>query len=796
MLDASTQMRLTGLATGLDTDAIIKNLGKAHNVRIEAVKRDRQLLLWRQEAYRSTISMAQGFLKNCFNTANPASNFRSVSAFAKFSYNLTLGNNITDEAKAKVASIVSVKGTGDLKNFNQTIESVAQLATKDTWKGGEIGIAGITTKGFDAENFVKRNEGGGIKSAEYAVFTISIDGVSRTIQLDGAKMRDIADAGGTPTLVDDELDFSGVDKELQAKAFAKALDEEITKQFGKDYKDIVKANGNEVTFKKAGSTITLSENTAFSTLETLGLKGGATSSVGQKKIGDVMGFTELFGNSTTAKLMINDKTIDISKDDTINTVMSKINNSGAGVTLSYDAAGERFVLTSTKEGSASNIAPMMRDAAKFFGALGIGKVVELTVPTGGDPTQITVPGLIMGSNDLKDLLDNMDGATGHAKTVTYVDDLGVTHSFGKVGTGDEFFHFYDDGSGMKVEYELDEYDNIVEDGQGNPVAKKFSSADIIAQYGGNLGVSGSREEGQNLIAMINGEKYVRQSNNFTHEGMNFNFTDVFNKERYVDGKFVDTEDLGTILDGNGNPVVFDPAIKVQVNKNTSEVVDSIKSFVEEYNKLVEHINGLLSEKRDRAYQPISDDDRKAMSEEDIKAYEDKAKAGLMRSDSELRKMLDQMRSAIYQRVEGVGLTMSEIGITTTSNWKDGGMLVIDEDKLTNAIETRYDEVVSLFTKPEVGVAQRLNTVLNDAVGTTGDKGYLLNKAGMVNDGTQYQNQIQKKLDEYDKRLDTLLDRWKRQEEKYYQMFARMESSMMKMQSQQNSLASLMAQGGN
>jgi len=152
-----------------------------------------------------------------------------------------------------------------------------------------------------------------------------------------------------------------------------------------------------------------------------------------------------------------------------------------------------------------------------------------------------------------------------------------------------------------------------------------------------------------------------------------------------------------------------------------------------------------------------------------------------------------MRSAIYQKVEGVGLTMSEIGITTTANWKDGGRLEINEDKLAAAIDNRYDDVVALFTKTDVGVSQRLNQVFNDAVGLTGEKGYLVRKAGAVNDGTQYKNQIQDKLNDYDKRLDSLLERWYRQEDQYYKMFARMETAMMRMQSQQNSLASLMAQ---
>jgi flagellar hook-associated protein 2 len=316
----------------------------------------------------------------------------------------------------------------------------------------------------------------------------------------------------------------------------------------------------------------------------------------------------------------------------------------------------------------------------------------------------------------------------------------------------------------------------------NPITQFF--------FGAAFGMDeNTRTEAQNFKGTINGVEYVRQSNSFTHEGMTFTFNKVF--------------------DASADP------IKIEVSKNTSEIVTGIKAFVEEYNKLVTHINDLLKGKRDRDYPPLTDDDRKAMKDEEIKLYEEKAKGGLLANDAQLRKLLNDMRAALYQKVEGVGLTMADIGITTSPNYMDGGTLVIDENKLSAALDKNYDGVVSLFTKSssipawekdssklakrasESGIAQRLNDILTAAAGTstTGDKGYLLQKAGAVNDRTQYDNSITKQVNEYDKKIDQLLEKWYRQENTYYMMFARMETAMSKLQAQQNSLAQIMAQSG-
>ncbi|GBU21880.1 flagellar hook-associated protein [Fibrobacteres bacterium R8-0-B4] len=779
-LDMKTQMRLTGMASGLDTDAIIQNLGKVNTMRINKVKQDKQLLQWKQESYRETITKLNAFAKSNLNTANPASNFRSSAAFAKFSYSLkgTIGG-------IAAADLMSVTANGDLKNFSQTVQGVAQLATKDSWAGAKMDLQGIKTSGFDFTakwNGSLTSDGDVAILGKYAHFGISIDGTSRSITLDPGRIRDAFEktlekkglslSGDTsPTrfalidsivdkFVNDELgtgvgkenyyryngtDFSedifsvlsisgldpgdsdyedqvkaavetffadkaiygdwgtGEGPKTSGEAFADLLNEEIRTQFGANFSNIVSVDANDqLKFFKSGSNITVFEQTGFSTLADMGLGSGASTAGAaiNKTLGDIA--SDLFPvNIKEGTITINGVDIKLNKDDTMKTVMDKINNSDAGVTLSYSNATDSFTLASKLEGTANEIKPITGVTAELFSKLGIGTV--------------------------------------------------------------------DDG--------------VLIDGNGD---------------------DGVRTGALNFIGIINGEEFVRQSNTFTHEGMTYTFNKTFN---------------ASLINGSAVAGPEDP-LKIEVSKNTTDIIANIKGFIDEYNSLVTHLNDLLTSKRVRSksgvieYPPLTDDERKALSAEEAKLYDEKAKTGLMANDSQLRKVLSDMRTAIYQKIEGVGITMSDIGITTTANYQDGGLLVINEEKLKTALENRYDDVVSLFTKTssipssekdstklaqrysEIGIAQRLNDIITSAAGTSlgGDKGYLVQKAGAVNDRTQFDNPMTKQLDEYDKKIDALLERWYRQEENYYAMFARMETAMSKLQAQQNSLAQIMAAG--
>ena len=74
-----------------------------------------------------------------------------------------------------------------------------------------------------------------------------------------------------------------------------------------------------------------------------------------------------------------------------------------------------------------------------------------------------------------------------------------------------------------------------------------------------------------------------------------------------------------------------------------------------------------------------------------------AKKGTLRRDSTLSSLLTKMRTSIYSSVSDTSFgSLDKIGISTTSNYLEGGKLEIDEEKLRAAIEEDPNGIYNLF----------------------------------------------------------------------------------------------------
>lgn len=230
-------------------------------------------------------------------------------------------------------------------------------------------------------------------------------------------------------------------------------------------------------------------------------------------------------------------------------------------------------------------------------------------------------------------------------------------------------------------------------------------------------------------------------------------------------------------------------IDFSIESNADELIETITAFVEDYNALIEDINSRLNEERDYDYEPLTDAQKEEMTEEEIEKWEDKAKTGILANDSTLKKMLSKLRTALYDSVEGVGVSLYEIGITTSSEYEDQGQLVIDEDALAEAIEEDPDAIAELFTNigddyDSNGLSQRLDDIIDSNIRTTmGDNGYrgtLLEKAGIENNTTEYDNILTDQIEELEDEIEAQEERMSDLEDKYYSQFSAMESAISQM----------------
>lgn len=247
---------------------------------------------------------------------------------------------------------------------------------------------------------------------------------------------------------------------------------------------------------------------------------------------------------------------------------------------------------------------------------------------------------------------------------------------------------------------------------------------------------------------------------------------------------------------NGFEVTLKNASQKDINFSSTADVDKILEkvvkFVDDYNKIIEKVNGKLVEKSYRSYQPLTAEQKDAMKDKDIELWEEKARSGLLRNDSVLSSAMNRMRPVLYTPVSGLNNdsdSLADFGITTSTNWRDKGKLTIDEDKLKAAISKDPNALFQLFSKDgatteEKGIARRLRDILQ------GDKDHpeagimdqIKEKAGeaaSVNNNFS----IGRLLNNFDDQISRFEDRLTQIEDRYYRQFTAMEKAIQQANSQ-------------
>ena len=326
------------------------------------------------------------------------------------------------------------------------------------------------------------------------------------------------------------------------------------------------------------------------------------------------------------------------------------------------------------------------------------------------------------------------------------------------------------GSGAKIKITTDDANLFTESAGGAKDSKFATDLTLDTAY-----------EGQNAKISFDGAENIEYSSN--------QFT--------INGIEIDLKSL---------PADTNTEYTIKVDTNVDGIVEKLNEFVESYNNLIDGLNGKLSEKRYKDYQPLSDEEKAAMDEDTIKLWEEKGKSGLLRNDSTIDRMISKVRSGLYEEVEGVSGSFSalyEIGITTGS-YQEKGKLKIDETKLREKIMEDPDGVMNLLFKTsssadddtkrkETGI---INRMFDDMA--TGMK-EIIDKAGAGDNASLYRkvqssimidfvtsgsiSMLDKDLLDISKRIDNENRRLSGVEERYWSKFTALEKAMQEMNSQ-------------
>ncbi|SNS78898.1 flagellar hook-associated protein 2 [Bacillus sp. OK838] len=281
---------------------------------------------------------------------------------------------------------------------------------------------------------------------------------------------------------------------------------------------------------------------------------------------------------------------------------------------------------------------------------------------------------------------------------------------------------------------------------------------VLKMSSNNEGAGGAK--GENASITYNGLDISRPSNTFQINGV-----EITVKQKTTDTiTFSSTADVDSIL-------------------------DTITQFVNKYNEIIKKVQDKTGEAKYRSFTPLTTEQKKAMTEDEVKMWDEKAKSGTLKSDSTLKSLLTTMRTSLYTSVDGISgkNNLSSLGITTTKNYLEGGKLTIDEDKLRAAISEDPNAIYDMFMangteKSDKGLARRLRDDIESSMKVITEKA---GKAGYVNNNFT----IGKLVDGLDKRISTFEAKLMKLESRYYNQFTAMEKAIQKANSQSSSLAS-------
>lgn len=287
---------------------------------------------------------------------------------------------------------------------------------------------------------------------------------------------------------------------------------------------------------------------------------------------------------------------------------------------------------------------------------------------------------------------------------------------------------------------------------------------------------------------------IKSSNTFSINGINISLKGTHNK--------ADANDYETI----------------SVDTDVDAVYEKISNFVDKYNNLIGELNAKLGEKIYRDYQPLTSEEKEALSEDEVKLWEEKSKSGLLKNDSILSKMLTGVREDLYESVSGLSSSMNhltQIGIET-GEYAAKGKLIINETDLKDAIIKNASGVIDLlFNEPEnytddedkhdkSGLITRMFDTLTEGMKDVidkagpGDDSELLRdvKSSILIDfttGTNLKNGSISILDEYildlEEEIVSQEEFLLRIEDRYYSQYSAMETALSQMNQQSSWLMS-------
>ena len=241
----------------------------------------------------------------------------------------------------------------------------------------------------------------------------------------------------------------------------------------------------------------------------------------------------------------------------------------------------------------------------------------------------------------------------------------------------------------------------------------------------------------------------------------------------------------------------DPTAKAQsftIGIDAQGIYDKVKEFVKSYNELIEEMNTLYDAERVTDYEPLTDDEKDAMSDDEVERWEAVIKSSILRRDDTISSLLSNMRTILNQQVavtqaDGTvkNYSLTSFGINTGIYSEKGKLHIYGNEDDSDYAD--YDDALmsAIMNNPEAveKTLSGLGTQVYNSLQKSMAKTDLSSALTFYNDVS-----IDEELEDYKDKISDLQDKMADEEDRYYNQFAAMETAMAKLQAQQSYVSQL------
>lgn len=779
-------IRITGLNSGLDTEAIISALVSSYSYKTDKYKKAQTKLSWKQDAWKTLNTKIYSLYKNVGNLRLSGSyNIKSATVSDTTKMTIKAGSGSVNGSYS--VQITNLAKAGYLTGAQ--LDKGTKAATKLSELGytGGSGTISLTTGGVTTDISVKADMTiqEVVNQMKEAGVNANYDETNRRFYVsakESGKENDFSLSGGNPAGTNALMALG-----LSANSAASMAEYADLATYSNLTADEVKAISEAKTAANTQNAQLKQTNSYLSSMVTYAKASAEIqkATAGQSEA-DVKLLKELAGKSSLDKTYVDnagnvfiynsekDKYVSMQEkaDGTLEEVEKDVADVEANFTKASDKLNELAtsfgLITDKVDENGSVVTDKNGNAVKDESALAafrsnISTVVSISASAESSTideykdmfTEVNdnINAAIANGGDVEAAIASysqtlQDEITANNATVTTNNaTLAANEKIGAGWTDEQVAAFVEKAA----------YAKQVADGTITPPV--------------NAGAT--RIDGEDATIYVNGAEYTGSSNTFSINGLTITATGVT---------------------GSSYDPTETSAVSATVNTDTQGMYDKIKDFLSQYNALINEMTSLYNAASAKGYEPLTDEEKDAMSDTEVEKWEEKIKGSLLRRDDTLQSIMNAMTTAMSKgvKIDGETYYLSSFGIKTlgylNAAANEQNAYHIDGDEDDSATSGNADKLMAaLASDPEkvVEFMQGMARNLYDAVDAKMKSTTLRSTYTVYND-----KEMASEYSDYTSIIKKWEEKLEQQEEYYYKKFSAMETALSKLNSQTSSLTGL------